>query len=560
LAARGATIAAIAVWGLSSLIGQRVDESLAGGIALGVALAMPLPLIARWAAGAWRTDRLRVFMLAMGPILTGLWLYWRLQTDLLPSNPPTSVVNAVATMLIGLALILPGRHADDEAGGVWAPIVNHPERLIVVTFAILCLVGTVLLGLPASSATGVGLDIFDSAFTAVSAACVTGLSVVDTGKDFSPLGQGFLLLIIQIGGLGIMTFSTAALRLFGQRVSLKHEGVMARVANTEDRSSLFAATYQVIAITLAIEALGAVVLFSSYIEGGLSGGDALWKAIFTSVSAFCNAGFALDSDSLMAFSGEPAVLHTIALLIIAGGLSPAAVVALPKLFRRRSELSLQVRAVFLATAALLLFGFVTYLAFEWNRSLGGMDYDDRIHNAWFQSVTFRTAGFNSADLAATGPVTYLVMLSLMFVGGSPGGTAGGARTTTILVLFLAVMAAIRNKRDVIFGGRLIGHEAIYKAAAAATVMLGLIFGASAALLLTQDMAPKTAIFEVVSALGTVGLTIGGTAELDGVGRGIIMACMFLGRIGVLTLFMFLSTRRGSIEDGWRRPRGNIDVI
>jgi trk system potassium uptake protein TrkH len=560
LAARGAAIAALLFWVASLLMGKRVDERISGVVALSMTMAIPFALTIRWAVGAWRSHRWRILLLLLACVVAGVWLWWRIGPPATSAHAPTSVFNTLASLLAVIVAILPGRRQDATEGGFWDPVIHHPERLLVTTFLLLCLAGTLLLALPVSSADGRGIPVGDAAFTAVSSVCVTGLAVVDTGTAFSGVGEAFLLLLIQVGGLGIMTFSTAALRVFGRRVSMRHEGVMVRMTNTEDRAGMFSATFQLILLTFAIEALGALVLFASFSADGMETGTALWKAVFTSISAFCNAGFALDGASLIPYADNPAILHTVALLIIAGGLSPAAIIAVPRIFGRSHTLSVQVRAVFIVTAGLLILGFIGYLTLEWNRTLAGMDFDDRVHNAWFQSVTFRTAGFNSTDLAATGPVTYLMMLALMLVGGSPGGTAGGIRTTTVLVLLLAVVAAIRNRPDPTFGSRTIAHTTIYKAAAVATVMVGLVFGATAALMLTQSLEPKVAIFEVVSALATVGLSIGGTSELDGVGRGIIMACMFLGRVGALTLFMFLAQRERVQTDPWRLPEGHIQVI
>ncbi len=559
LTARGAAWAGVSTWALASLAMGRVDDNpwLFGGVA--ASLAAPLPLLVRWLVSAARRHRVRASLVPLVLVLLVVWLAWRLSTELLAHHPLLSIANAAATSLIAIALILPGRADGDGSGGFWAPVTQHPERLLVVTFGVLCVAGTFLLALPGSSASGEPIGVWDAAFTAVSAVCVTGLAVVDTGTDLSPLGQGFLLLLIQVGGLGIMTFSTAALRIFGQRVSLRHEGVVARMSGVDDRSSLYRATLQVLGVTFAIELLGALVLFIAFLDAGTAAGPALWKALFTAISAFCNAGFALDADSLVGYAGQPMVLHTVGLLVIAGGLSPVAIVTLPRLFTRRATVPLQVKAVWASTAAFLILGFIAFLLLEWNRTLSGMGPGDALHNAWYQSVTFRTAGFNSVDLAATGPVTYLVMLALMLVGGSPGGTAGGARTTTALLLGLAVIAAVRRQREVRLFGRAISHETVYKAAAVATVMLLLVFGATAAILLTQDIPPRVAIFEVVSALATVGLSIGGTGELDEVGRVIIMACMFLGRVGALTLFMFIAQRDSAVER-WERPAGTIHVV
>lgn len=333
---------------------------------------------------------------------------------------------------------------------------------------------------------------------------------------------------------------------------------MAQLVSPEDRSRIFASTIRLIAFTFAVELLGALMIWLSLVTSGAEDPlSAIWSALFTAISAFCNAGFALTSDNLVAFQSNPAILHIVALLIIAGGLSPAVVLLVPRWARGR-PIPPQARLALITTAVLLAIGFFAFLAFEWTRSLGGLDVGDRIHNAWFQSVTLRTAGFNSVDLSATHPATLLVMLGLMLIGGSPGGTAGGFKTTTLAVLALGLVASIRGREEITSGRRRISHRTYFKAAAVVGVFIVMTLCAVIALLLTQDMPPRVAIFETVSAIGTVGLTIGGTSQLDEVGRGVIMVCMFVGRVGPLTLLMLLS-RETKTRETWKQPETDIEV-
>lgn len=249
----------------------------------------------------------------------------------------------------------------------------------------------------------------------------------------------------------------------------------------------------------------------------------------------------------------------IALLIIAGGLSPAAVAALPVLIAgARARVSVQIKLGLVTTAILLVAGTALILAMEWNNTLAHMSIGDRVQNAWFQSVTLRTAGFNSIDLTALKPETLSVMMIGMFIGGNPGGTAGGLSTVTAALLFLAVVAAIRGRESAAAFGRRITHKSVYRAAAIATLGVVAVLGTLVALQLTQTIPSRLAIFEVVSALGTAGLSLGATSMLDGVGKVIIMVCMFVGRIGPLTFFMFLQKQQ---EDRplWLRPEEDVDV-
>ncbi len=440
----------------------------------------------------------------------------------------------------------------------WESLLGHPAQLLTVTFLFLCLGGTLLLSLPIASATGVPIRPVDAAFTAVSAVCVTGLIVLDTPVALSSSGQFLLLIFIQVGGLGIMTFSTAALALLGRRLSLKQEAALADLFSEENRTKIFGALRRTISVTFGVEALGALVLSVLFWRAGDPIGRAIWRATFTAISAFCNAGFALQSESLVPYGRSPAVLYVISALIIAGGLSPVAILSLAARARRRSfQLSVQVKVILLVNAVLWALGFFAFVALEWNVGLAKLAPIDRVHNALFQSITLRTAGFNSIDYSVLGPATLTLMMLIMLVGGSPGGTAGGIKTTTIYVLCAAVAAAIRGRSFALAFGRKIPHRVVYRAAAVASAGVGLSILAFLAVVLTQRIDPMPALFEVVSALATVGLSVGATGALDPVGKVIVLFCMFLGRVGPLTIFLVLSERHA--DDVWERPETELEV-
>jgi len=547
---RGAGLAAATLWLFSTLAGSLKEGDLVGLTALALSTAVAVAHLLRWAALAvFRVHRVRIIVIGLAtlaafPFIAAVGL-----------NPETLADALGSITVVGLILI--SRLDREHDSGWWDLVLGHPARLMVATFAILCIVGAILLALPRSSASGEGVPIADAAFVSVSAVCVTGLSTIDVSTALSPLGQLVLLLLIQAGGLGIMTFSTAAMRLLGGRVSLRHEGAMAQLVSPEDRSRIFASTSRLMAFTFAVEALGALTLWLAFVDSGIDPGEAVWKAIFTAVSAFCNAGFALSADSLVAFQTSPAVLHIVGLLIIAGGLSPAVVLVVPRWIRRR-PVPIAARLAIITTVVLLMVGFLGYLALEWSGPLGHLAPGDRIHNAWFQAISVRTAGFNSIDITQTSPAILLLTIVLMLAGGTPGGTAGGIKTTTIAVIALSIVATMRGRTEVVAGGRRIGARTVFKAIAVVSLFLIGVFGAVIALLLTQDLAPSVSTFEAVSALGTVGLTINGTPNLDEVGRGIIMACMFIGRVGPLTLLMFLSRERER-ADAWKHPEMDIEV-
>ncbi len=470
-----------------------------------------------------------------------------------------SAVLTVAAASVGVVLLV-SRSAERsgplQPSGLWDLVLAYPARLLVVTFLLLCTIGTVALALPGSSSSGRSVGLLDAAFTAVSAACVTGLIVLDTPNAFGFSGQLALLVLIQLGGLGIMSFSTAAFGLLGRRLSLRHEGSVAGLIGERDRGDLFNALRRLLALTFGAEAAGAILLAALFITEGDTVWQALWRGLFTAVSAFCNAGFALQSDNLVSYQNNGFILHIVAALIVVGGLSPTVALAAPRLLWGKS-VPMQAKLVLTATGVLLVGGTLAIAILEWNHTLSDLSFWNRLNNAWLQSVTLRTAGFNSVDFAAVQPAVLSLMMLFMFVGGSPGGTAGGIKTTTAMVLLLTVMGSIQGRWEAGAFGRRIPHRTVYKAAVITTIGLLSALGGFIALQLTQTLPNDVALFEVVSAFGTVGLSIGGTALLDGVGKVVIMAAMFMGRVGPLTLFIFLAGRSTSAP--WERPEEEIDV-
>lgn len=451
--------------------------------------------------------------------------------------------NAVINVLSPLAVLLAVRARDENdttPSFPWATaILTHPPRVLVVTFAAQCVIGGLLLTLPVSTTRPGGVGLIDAMFTAVSATCVTGLTVLDTGSDFSSVGQVVILLLIQVGGLGIMTFSTAAFLAFARRMSLRQEATAADLIGADNVADLSHSLWRVVAVTLAAEGLGAVILTLNFLADGMPWSKAVWKGMFTAISAFCNAGFGLDATNLMPYNQHAIVLHTVASLIVLGGLGPAVIAAVVHRVRARRHLNLYAAIVLSTTALLLVVPTIVFAALEWERSLAGLPFFDKWHNAWFQSVTTRTAGFNSVDLTLMQPATVTMFIVLMFIGGSPGSTAGGAKTTTIALLALAVGAAAKGHEEVTAFRRRVPHATIYRAGAVATLCAAVVLTALLLLQVTQAMPSELLLFEAVSAMGTVGLTIGVTPNLDDFGKVVIMACMFAGRVGPLTLLLLL---------------------
>lgn len=462
---------------------------------------------------------------------------------------------AIAVNLLESFLLLRQNPASFASGeNWWEMFINHPGRILFTTFFSLCLLGTLLLIVPASTAKGT-IAVIDSAFTSVSAVCVTGLAVLDTPNDFTLLGQFFILVMIQLGGLGIMSITTVAMHVMGRRLSLRHEKLLASMTDTSHQD-VVRALATILKFTFTAEALGTLVLTLSFYLTGDQPLHALWRGLFTAVSAFCNAGFALQSDSLIPFQTNPLVLHTVALLIIFGGIAPATSLAIPRWLSRKS-IPIPAKIALLTSLVLLAAGTIFVLIFEWNGVLAGLSIVDKIQNAWFQSATLRTAGFNSVDIAGIANSTFLVMLFFMFVGGSPGGTAGGIKTTTVAILAMTFFANAANREQIIIQHRRLHHETVYRAITIVVSGCAVWFLVVIMLTTTQSIGFRNLIFEATSAIGTVGLSTGATALLDEIGKVIIMIAMFIGRIGPLSLFMLLSNEQ-SVNDT-RYPVERISI-
>jgi trk system potassium uptake protein TrkH len=473
-----------------------------------------------------------------------------------------SLLALALAVLLGLLLV-----QQESTEDLLKAFYRHPSRLVFASFLSLVLMGTVFLTFPSAAAPGTSISALDALFTATSAVCVTGLIVLDTPNAFSPLGHGVILGLIQVGGLGIMVLSTFATLLLGGSLGLRGERALHDVLELQPGHTAYVLTRFIVLSTLAVEAVGAVILGVGFLLRGESLADALWLGLFHSISAFCNAGFALQSDSVVIFQQNPWMLLTLSLLITAGGLGFVVLAALwQRVFhRRRPEIrtsqrfSVQVRVVLAASAVLVVVGWVVYGLTEWSHSLAGLPTLHKLTNALFQSVTLRTAGFNSVDLAHLAPATLLMLMIFMFIGASPGGTGGGIKTTTLVVLLAAIWANARNRPAVQLAQRELSRQTVYRSLAVVLLALAVTLVGFFLLLLAEDQGFEILLFEVVSAAGTVGLSLGATAELGPVGKFIIIAVMFIGRIGPLTLVLSLATGESSAGSRLRYPETSIMV-
>jgi trk system potassium uptake protein TrkH len=435
-------------------------------------------------------------------------------------------------------------------------LAKRPGHLLVFSFAGVIAVGTLLLALPAAS-TGPHLSVIDALFTSASATCVTGLAVVDTGTQFSTFGQLIVLGLIQVGGLGIMTISTFIALALGRNIGLRGEFAIGEMVGEEQSRMAFRLVKFIVLLTLAIELLGALLLAQQFQSTGMTWGRAAYVGFFHSVSAFCNAGFSLFPDSLTQYSQVPLIPLTVSGLIILGGLGFTVQFAFwGKLLKHPKRLPFHVRLVAGATLALIVFGTVAIWALERPGSLAELTLGESWLQAFFQSVTTRTAGFNSMDLRSLSHASLLLMMVLMFIGAAPGSTGGGVKVTTFAVLYAVVSAVLSGRESVQLRGRRIDPTTVLRAMALICLSLGAVAVVSFVLMLTQNISADVLLFEAVSAFGTVGLSLGVTPELTGVGKLSIACLMFIGRVGPLTFLVMIRPRRVSAID---YPQANVMI-
>ena len=441
---------------------------------------------------------------------------------------------------------------------------QHAESILALGFLAVILLGTVLLTLPAASRSGKGIGLFDSLFTATSAVCVTGLVAVDTGTTFSVFGQIVLLVLIQVGGLGFMVFATMIMVALGRKISIRGRMLIRESMNGASLSDLGRLTWLYLLLSIAIETVGTVFL-SIRLVPLLGWKHGIWMALFHAVSAFCNAGFDLFGNyaSLTAFSGDPLVLLTVAVLIILGGLGFAVILETLRNRQGFRSLTLHTRIVLLTTLGLVLTGTVFYWLAERSNAetLAGFGEGEKILNAFFQSVTMRTAGFNSFDLSRFRDGSKLFSSVLMMIGASPASTGGGIKTTTFAALVLLMLSVVRGENEVNVARRRLSADIARRALAVAVLFLTtLVTGTLIISFIENGRFPLADIlFEASSAMGTVGVSAIGTPNLHPASRAVLLPMMFLGRVGPLTLAFAVAKRQGRIKTLSKHPEERIMI-
>ncbi len=414
------------------------------------------------------------------------------------------------------------------------------------------LLGTLLLMLPISTRPGQAIGFLDSLFVSTSSICVTGLSTINIGQTFSLFGQVVLLLLIQFGGLGIVTFTTLVLCLFRRRITLPDRMLIQSAYNLDTLTGLVRMTMRILKVTLLLEGIGAVCYSLVFIpEYGLKG---IWYSIFHAVSAFCNAGIdLLGGNSFCAYRDNVIINVTTVYLIIASGLGFPVYWEILRVLRPRRgaaegaysrKMSVHTKIAILATAFLVLAGTVLTLLFEYDnpQTLGPLDWPGKTMASLFQSVTLRTAGFATIPQEAFRPASCLSYLIFMFIGGSPAGTAGGIKTVTIVLLLASMLANIKGKKDVTVMNRKIADETIRRCVAIVTFSFSVLVVLTIALLAVQRSDFLDTLYEMTSAIATVGLSRGLTGVLSPAGKLIVTLTMYLGRIGPITLALVFNSR------------------
>ena len=423
-------------------------------------------------------------------------------------------------------------------------------QIISLGFLLVILTGTLLLCLPVSARHHIATPFFDALFTATSATCVTGLVVLDTYTHWSLFGQIVIIVLIQIGGIGFMTMITMFSIFLKRRISIHERRLLMQSAGTMRISGMVRLIKRIIVCTFVMETLGAVLLFTRFITK-MPLGEAIFNSIFHSISAFCNAGFDIMGkygkySSFTTFRDDVLVNVTLMMLIVIGGLG---FIVWDDIIRHKfnfKKYELHSKIVLTTTFWLILGGSLLYYVFEKRFAFAFLSTKDKVLAAFFQSITMRTAGFNTVDLSKLSESGNILSVILMFIGGSPGSTAGGIKTTTFIVLILGVISSSRHTPNITIFKRRMDEHIVKQASAIFTIYIVAVISSLLFMTATEPFRTNDVIFEIVSAIGTVGVTRGITRALDELSKIVIMILMFGGRVGGLTLMLSLAQKRVNI--------------
>lgn len=439
-----------------------------------------------------------------------------------------------------------------------------PPQMVLGSFAAAIIAGTFLLLLPRATSTGQSMPFVDALFTAASATCVTGLIVVDTGSFFSRFGQMIILLLIQLGGIGIMSLVAFSAAAIGRGIGMRERAMLKDILDSNFIGEVTRLLRNIVLITVIFETAGVLLFSRIWARDFPSPMTTVYYSVFHSISAFCNAGFSLFSDSLEGFRARPDVVFTFAALIIIGGLGFIVISNLFRYFlgvlgraKPRPRLNLHTKIVLLTSAALLIVGTVAFYALEIDDSMAEFTGGERALSAFFSSVTARTAGFSTLPMSAIAVPTALLVVFLMFIGASSGGTGGGIKTNTFAVLIATLRSMLKARQDVEVFHRAIPRDIMVKAICVVILSVGLVFATSLVVATYERIGFTDILFETVSAFGTVGLSRGLTQGLTTPSKVAIIITMFLGRIGPLTLGLAISQR--VYEQTYRYPTERVMI-
>lgn len=434
-----------------------------------------------------------------------------------------------------------------------------PSRILVASFLSIIVVGTVLLSLPISTNANKGVSILSALFTATSAVSVTGLSVVDIGSTFSTFGKLVILILIQLGGLGIMTFSSVLMIAIGKKITYRERKILKEDVNWENTGQVLKFIKRLIKIVLFIEMAGSIFLTIGFLKY-MPFKKAFYFGIFHSVSAFCNAGFSLFPDNLEGFQSQYSINLTTSFLIIFGGIGFAVISSsLDFIKTKKNTFNLTSKLAIIISIILTLFGTITFLFTEYGNAytIKNLNFLDKLTAAFFQSVSTRTAGFNTVPIDRLEPATIFIFLLLMFIGASPGSTGGGIKTTTFGVIIFYVVGIILGNKDVQVANRRISWEILNRSMAILVLSFIYICFITIVISATNKLEFQKIIFEVISAFGTVGLSMGITSSLNSFSKSLIILTMFIGRVGPLTFALAFGEKLK--VKSYRYPKENILV-
>lgn len=434
-----------------------------------------------------------------------------------------------------------------------------PSRKLIIGFFLAILFGAILLKMPFSLQKGVDISFLSAMFTMVSATCVTGLAVVDVSKTFSDIGAGIIIFFIQLGGLGVMTFSSIVFLLIGKKMTFHERELIKEERNANSSGQIADFIKKILLVVFLIEGTGAIILTTEFVKL-MPLPRAIWYGIFHSISAFCNAGFTLYSDSLEGFKSNVVINLTIGYLITLGGIGFAVIMSFITVIRRGVDrFDLTSKVAILISMLLLIVGTLTFLLLEYNNpnSLGNLSFGDKVLASYFQSVTLRTAGFNSIPLSELRGGTIFISCILMFIGASPGSTGGGIKTTTFGVILFYVIGIAKRKENIEVFNRRIDWEILNRALAILVIAITYVSVIITILLVIEDFRMEQIVFEVISAFGTTGVTLGITPNLSSVSKILIMFTMFVGRLGPLTFALALGEEKKKAISKY--PKENILV-